>query len=66
MSKNKTSTIDVRRTAVSILNSKGCESISLNDMLKAKEGDFIISDWLRDRNTVDFPGIWESVFNPDF
>ncbi len=27
---------------------------------------FFISDWLRNRNTVEFLGIWESVFNPDF
>ena len=35
-------------------------------MLKAKDGDFFISGWLRNRNTVEFLGIWESVFNPDF
>jgi hypothetical protein len=40
--------------------------ISLTDMLKAKDGDFFISDWLRNRNTVEFLGIWESVFNPNF
>jgi hypothetical protein len=36
------------------------------DMLTAKDGDFFISDWLRKRNTVEFLGIWESVYNPDF
>lgn len=66
MSKQKTSTIAVRGTAVSILTGKDGESISLTDMLKAKDGDFFISDWLRNRNTVEFLGIWESVFNPDF
>jgi len=40
--------------------------ISLTDMLKAKDGDSFISDWLRNRNTVEFLGIWESVYNPDF
>ena len=35
-------------------------------MLKAKDGEFFISDWLRNRNTVEFLGIWESVFNPAF
>ena len=35
-------------------------------MLKAKDGEFFISDWLRNRNTVEFLGIWESVFNPTF
>ncbi|MDR3136408.1 MAG: KilA-N domain-containing protein [Coriobacteriales bacterium] len=33
--------------------------------MSAKDGDFI-SDWLRNRNTVEFLGIWESVHNPDF
>ncbi|MBU2474552.1 KilA-N domain-containing protein [Patescibacteria group bacterium] len=40
--------------------------ISLTDMLKAKDGDFFISDWLRNRNTVEFLGIWESIYNPTF
>ena len=40
--------------------------ISLTDMIKAKDGDFFISDWLRNRNTVEFLGIWESVYNPNF
>jgi len=40
--------------------------ISLTDMLKAKDGDFFISDWLRNRNTVEFLGIWEQIYNPNF
>ena len=35
-------------------------------MLKAKDGDFFISDWLRNRNTVEYLGIWERIHNPDF
>jgi len=40
--------------------------ISLTDMLKSKDGDFFISDWLRNRNTVEYLGIWERIHNPDF
>ena len=40
--------------------------ISLTDMLKAKDGDFFISDWLRNRNTVEFLGIWEKINNSNF
>ncbi len=40
--------------------------ISLTDMLKAKDGDFFISDWLRNRNTVEYLGIWERIHNPAF
>ena len=62
----KTSTIDIKGTAVSVVSSKDGDYISLTDMLRAKDGDFFISDWLRNRNTVEFLGIWESVFNPAF
>lgn len=40
--------------------------ISLTDMIKAKDGDYFISDWLRNRNTVEYLGIWERIHNPDF
>jgi hypothetical protein len=36
------------------------------DMLKAKDGDFLVFDWLRNRDTVELLGIWESICNPDF
>ena len=35
-------------------------------MLKAKDGDFFISDWLRNRNTLEYIGTWERVYNPNF
>ena len=35
-------------------------------IIKAKDGDFFISDWLRNRNTLEYLGAWESMFNPDF
>jgi hypothetical protein len=66
MKKTKSTSIEVHGTAVSILSGKDGDYISLTDMLKAKDGEFFISDWLRNRNTVEFLGIWESVFNPDF
>ncbi|MCK9588710.1 MAG: KilA-N domain-containing protein [Terrimicrobiaceae bacterium] len=66
MKKLKTATVEVRGTVVSILTGKEGDYISLTDMLRAKDGEFFISDWLRNRNTAEFLGIWESVFNPDF
>ena len=30
-------------------------------MLKSKDGDFFVSDWLRNRNTIEFLGIWEEA-----
>jgi hypothetical protein len=62
----KSKTINVKGTEVTVLNKANKEYLSLTDMLKAKDGDFFISDWLRNRNTVEFLSIWESVYNPDF
>lgn len=58
--------ITVKGIEITILNQNNKDFISLTDMLKAKDGDFFISDWLRNRNTVEFLGIWESVYNPNF
>jgi len=58
--------IEVRGTGIRILTIEQEDYISLTDMLKAKDGDFFISDWLRNRNTVEFLGIWERVYNPSF
>ena len=40
--------------------------ISITDMLKSKDGNFFVSDWLRNRNTIEFLGIWEEIHNPNF
>ncbi len=40
--------------------------ISITDMLRSKDGDFFVSDWLRNRNTIEFLGIWEELHNPNF
>ncbi len=59
--------ITVQGSQISIISHIGNEDlISLTDMLKAKDGDFFISDWLRNRNTVEFLGIWEKLHNPNF
>jgi phage terminase large subunit-like protein len=40
--------------------------ISLTDMLSAKDGEFFITDRLRNRNTLEYIGIWEKIHNTDF
>ena len=66
MSKAKRLTLEIQGTAVSVVSGPEGDFISLTDMIRAKDGEFFIADWLRNRNTVEFLGIWESVFNPDF
>lgn len=63
---NKSRKIEVLETAITVVSVYKQDYISLTDMLKAKDGDFFISDWLRNRNTVEFLGIWESIHNPKF
>lgn len=58
--------ITVQGTQIAVISIQNDECISLTDMLKAKDGDFFISDWLRNRNTVEYLGIWESIYNPEF
>ena len=62
----KSKKIQVEGEEITILFENGNELISLTDMLKAKDGNFFISDWLRNRNTIEYLGIWESIYNPSF
>jgi hypothetical protein len=58
--------ITVKDTEVTVLSINDENYISLTDMIKAKDGEFFISDWLRNRNTLEYIGIWEQVYNPNF
>ena len=58
--------ISVKDTQVSVIKVHNEDYISLTDMLKAKEGEFFFSNWLRNRNTVEFLGVWEKLNNPHF
>lgn len=56
----------VQDSEVSIQSVEGDDYLSLTDMIKSKDGDFFVKDWLRNRNTLEFLGIWEQMNNPDF
>ncbi len=58
--------ITVQNTEVNVMKVNGEDYICLTDMLRAKDGDFFITDWLRNRNTLEYIGIWEKVYNPYF
>ena len=60
------SKIEVMNTEISVQKVNGEDYISLTDMLKAKDGAFFIADWLRNRNTLEYIGIWEKVYNSGF
>ena len=58
--------INIKDTEVSILQVDNMDYICLTDMIKVKDGDFFVTDWLRNRNTLEYLGIWEQVYNPVF
>ncbi len=64
--KNENQIIEVKGSKIHLFTKNNQDFISLTDMIKAKDGNFFISDWLRNRNTVEYLGIWEKIHNPDF
>jgi hypothetical protein len=58
--------IEVEGNIITIVDHNSVDFISLTDMIKAKEGSFFISDWLRNANTLDYISAWESMHNPNF
>ena len=58
--------ITVQNTQITVIRQNEDDYISLTDMLKAKDGEFFFSNWLRNRNTIEFLGIWERLMNPNF
>ena len=58
--------LSVLNQKISYIKIENEDYISITDMLKSKDGDFFVSDWLRNRNTIEFLGIWEEIHNPNF
>ena len=59
--------IKVQNTEVTVITYNDKDYISLTDMVRNMEnGPALIEKWLRNKNTVEFLGIWEEMYNPDF
>ena len=64
MSKPKKSIIEVQGTAITVLTQTDDDYISLTDIAKHKEpdrSDHVIQNWMRNRNTIEFLGVWEQL-----
>jgi len=67
MAKNKK--IEVLSTKVSVQAHQKEDYISLTDIARYKDSertDYIIMNWMRNRNTIEFLGIWKQLNNPAF
>ena len=61
--------ITVLRKEVTVQSFKDEDYISLTDVARYKDAertDYIILNWMRNRNTIEFLGIWEQLNNPLF
>ncbi len=64
---SKKSKINVQGTAISILSQNDNDYISLTDMVRNFDGgSALIENWLKNKDTVLFLGVWERINNPDF
>ena len=62
----KNQKILVKRNEINIIAQGGEDYISLTDMVKGFGEEIILYNWLRNRNTIEFLGIWETIYNPNF
>ncbi|MFR9618985.1 MAG: KilA-N domain-containing protein, partial [Rikenellaceae bacterium] len=60
--------INVKETDVTIIKLNDVDYISLTDIAKHKSDDptAVVSNWMRNRNTIEYLGIWETLYNQDF
>jgi len=62
--KKKAMKVNDKKISIKVIN--GEEFISLTDMVKGENGSDHIKNWMRNRNTVEFLGLWETMSNADF
>jgi hypothetical protein len=61
--------IKVLDSEITVQRRNETDFICITDIARYKEADridHVIQNWLRNRNTVEFLGIWEQLNNPDF
>lgn len=64
----KSQKLEVQGAQITLVNHQEQDFISLTDIAKYKTDDTstVIGNWMRNRNTIEFLGIWESLYNPHF
>lgn len=63
-----TTKITVQNTSVTVISINEDDYISLTDIAKYKSDNpnAVIGNWMRNRNTIEYLGIWETLYNPQF
>ncbi len=61
--------VNVKEQAVSIIRVNNEDYISITDIARfknRKDPKDVVKNWFRNRNTIEFLGLWEKINNPDF
>jgi len=59
--------INVLNSEITIYTRDDEDYISMTDMVRSIDnGLALIEKWIRNKNTIEFLGIWEELYNPDF
>lgn len=69
MVKNKKIMVESTEISVSLSETADNDYISLSDMAHFRDNkrtDYVIQNWLRNRNTIEYLGVWEQLNNPKF
>ena len=65
----KRNMITVKDVNIRTIKVDGVDYISLTDIAKQKnttDPNGVIANWMRNRNTIEFLGLWETLYNPNF
>ena len=66
---DKKNEIIVKDVAIRTMSKGGIDYICITDIARQKnwmDPNGVIANWMRNRNTIEFLGIWETLYNPDF
>jgi hypothetical protein len=61
--------LDVNGSSIHFYSTKSNDYLSLTDIARSKDSvrsDYILQNWMRNRSTIEFIGLWELFYNPDF
>ena len=61
--------ITVKDVNIRTIQKDGMDYISLTDIAKQKnvtDPNGVIGNWMRNRNTIEYLGLWETLHNPNF
>ena len=65
----KMKSLNVKKQMVSVLKVNNEDYISITDIARfknPKEPKDVVKNWFRNRNTIEFLGLWEKINNPNF